>query len=209
MNKSNGGKQRKQRDTIIPMSNPRPELCGVPQKMTTETGQARGLQQSLDKCGFNVQRMKTRCSPVCAFENETCCMARLMSKQDDFLSQKCQLEEMLTERGHLCIFLPKFHCELNPIEMVGFYLFSCFWFSNLYSTGAGPNTGTERFTRKCLPMQRESRTNPLTRAQSTLSDGSLIDRGDLCQHIDGGSQGRRLNGPCANRDLTDGLDSRL
>ena len=121
MNKSNGGKQRKQRDTVIPMNNPRPEHRGMQQKMTTETGQAKGLQQTLEERGFNVEKMKTKCAPVCAFENERCCMARLMSKQDDFRSQKSQLEEMITERGHLCIFLPKFHCELNPIEMVRFY----------------------------------------------------------------------------------------
>src|SRR5712691_1998365 len=121
MNKSNGGKQRKQRDTIIPMNNPCPELRGVSQKMTTETSQAKGLQQTLEERGFNVKKMKTQCSPVCAFENETCCMARLLSKQDDFRLQKSQVEEVLTERGHLCIFLPKFHCKLNPIEMVCFY----------------------------------------------------------------------------------------
>lgn len=121
MNKSNGGKQRKQRDTIIPMNNPCPELRGVSQKMTTETGQAKGLQQTLEERGFNVKKMKMRCSLVCTFENETCCMARLLSKQDDFRLQKSQVEEVLTERGHLCIFLPKFHCELNPIEMVCFY----------------------------------------------------------------------------------------
>ena len=123
MNKSNGGKQRKQRDTVIPMNNPYSEFRGKPQKMTTETGDAKGLQQTLEERGFNVAKMKMKCSPVCAFENDTCCMARLLSKQDDFQLQKSQVEEMLTGRGHLCIFLPKFHCELNPIEMVCFYLF--------------------------------------------------------------------------------------
>jgi hypothetical protein len=121
MNKSNGGKQRKQRDTVIPMDNPHPELRGMPQRMTTEAGQAKGLQQMLEECGFNVEKMRTKCSLVCQFENKTCCMAQLLSRQDNFRSQKSQLEEMITEQGHLCIFLPKFHCELNPIEMVCFY----------------------------------------------------------------------------------------
>jgi len=38
MNKSNGGKQRKQKDTTIPMNNPDIECRGKPQKMSTEAG---------------------------------------------------------------------------------------------------------------------------------------------------------------------------
>ena len=119
MNKSNGGKQRKQKDTIIPMSNPTPDCRGKLQKMTTERGEAKGLQQTLEERGFDVQGMKAKCSPVCPIENNNCCMARLLSKQDDFRNQESLLEQKIKARGHLCIFLPKFHCELNPIEMVG------------------------------------------------------------------------------------------
>lgn len=43
MNKSNGGKQRKQKDTVIPMNNLHAQFRGKLQKMTTETGEARGL----------------------------------------------------------------------------------------------------------------------------------------------------------------------
>ncbi|KAF8573615.1 hypothetical protein K439DRAFT_1649960 [Ramaria rubella] len=34
----------------------------------------------------------------------------------DFSSQKSQLEEYITSRGHICDFYPKYHCELNFIE---------------------------------------------------------------------------------------------
>lgn len=44
-------------------------------------------------------------------------MARLLSKQDDFVNQVSMLETLIETAGHECIFLPKFHCELNPIEM--------------------------------------------------------------------------------------------
>ncbi|KZT68737.1 hypothetical protein DAEQUDRAFT_745617 [Daedalea quercina L-15889] len=117
MNKSNGGKQRKQKDTIIPMNNPVAEPRGKVQKMTTENGEAKGLKQTLEEQGFNVAGMKAKCSPVCPFENDNCCMARLLSKQDDFHYQESLLEHKIKARSHLCIFLPKFHCELNPIEM--------------------------------------------------------------------------------------------
>ena len=54
MNKSNGGKQRKQRDTVIPQSNPDPQFRGQVQKMTTVTGEAKGLQTVLEEHGFQV-----------------------------------------------------------------------------------------------------------------------------------------------------------
>ena len=27
-----------------------------------------------------------------------------------------KLEEVVHSRGHICLFFPKYHCELNPIE---------------------------------------------------------------------------------------------
>ena len=102
---------------MIPINNPYAKFCGKPQKMTTETGEAKGLQQTLEERGFDVHGMRVKCSPVCPFENNDCCMAHLLSKQDDFHLQESLLELKIKSKGHLCIFLPKFHCELNPIEM--------------------------------------------------------------------------------------------
>ena len=45
-------------------------------------------------------------------------MAQLLSQQGDLSNQGSMLESFIKEKGHLCLFLPKFHCELNPIEMV-------------------------------------------------------------------------------------------
>ncbi|KAF8588139.1 hypothetical protein K439DRAFT_1658713 [Ramaria rubella] len=118
MNKSNGGKQRRQKDTIIPDLNPTPEYHGILQRMTTDSGQQKGLEQTLKERGFNVSGLKAKCSPVCPFESQRCCMARLLSQQDDFINQISMLKTIIKEAGHECIFLPKFHCELNPIEMV-------------------------------------------------------------------------------------------
>ena len=33
-----------------------------------------------------------------------------------FKSEKNKLDKFLCDRGHCCHFLPKYHCELNPIE---------------------------------------------------------------------------------------------
>jgi len=139
MNKSNGGKQRWQKDTIIPETNPDPRFRRQLQKMKTDDGKQKGLQQTLEECGFDVTGMKAKCSPVCPFENERCCMARLLSKQDDFVNQVSMLKTLIKEAGHECIFLPKFHCELNPDEMVvSLAIYLCMIHSDsVYSTGGG------------------------------------------------------------------------
>ena len=118
MNKSDGGKQRVQRDMIIPQSNPIVEHRGKVQKMTLADGTQKGLERVLTERGFDVHGMRAKCSPVCPMENTNCCMARLLSKQEDFMNQVSMLETLIQKSGHECIFLPKFHCELNPIEMV-------------------------------------------------------------------------------------------
>jgi hypothetical protein len=84
MNKSNGGKQREQKDIVIFMNNSYIKFCGKLQKMTTETDKANGLQQMLEECSFNVCGKHMKCSLVCPFKNNNCCMAYILSKQDNF-----------------------------------------------------------------------------------------------------------------------------
>jgi hypothetical protein len=136
MNESDGGKQRKQRDTVIPMTNPDPCFHGIPQKMTTASGEAKGLKAVLEERGFDIKGLKAKCSPVCPFESQKCCLAWLLSQQDDFVNQESMLETMIKDADHRCIFLPKFHCELNPIEMVRFrkLLLSYFEWHHTYIT---------------------------------------------------------------------------
>ena len=126
MNKGNGGKQQRQRDTIIPMNNPAIEKRGMIQWMAMENGEAKGLEQTLWEHGFNTVGLHAKCSPVCPWENDSCCMACLLSKQGDFVNQISMLKTMIKEAGHECIFLPKFHCELNPIEMVLHFWYLCY-----------------------------------------------------------------------------------
>ena len=40
---------------------------------------------------------------------EFCCLDYLLSQQPDFLAQENQISEYIDSRGHLCIFLPKYH----------------------------------------------------------------------------------------------------
>ena len=44
-----------------------------------------------------------------------CCATRVLECEPDFLAQKSLLAEVIEEAGHLVLFLPKFHLELNRL----------------------------------------------------------------------------------------------
>jgi hypothetical protein len=47
-----------------------------------------------------------------------CCARAMLAAQEDFREQKGRLEEELAAANQLCIFYPKFHCEMNFIEIL-------------------------------------------------------------------------------------------
>ncbi|EHS62464.1 uncharacterized protein PGTG_20589 [Puccinia graminis f. sp. tritici CRL 75-36-700-3] len=51
-----------------------------------------------------------------------CCWSQIMTSQSDFLAERSLLQTMIEDAGHICLFLPKFHCELNPIELLWAYV---------------------------------------------------------------------------------------
>lgn len=50
-------------------------------------------------------------------DDPTCCASKILSLQSDFMNEKPLLQMVIEDTGHICLFLPKFHCELNPIEL--------------------------------------------------------------------------------------------
>jgi len=54
--------------------------------------------------------------------NIYCCARRLLSEQKDFKEQKEWIQEIIDQHDHKVIFFPKFHCELNFIELIWGYL---------------------------------------------------------------------------------------
>jgi hypothetical protein len=64
-------------------------------------------------------KRQPRCPDTPKYPSEApiCCLARILQNHKDFREQKSLLEQSIKDRGHVCVFLPKFHCELNPIEM--------------------------------------------------------------------------------------------
>ena len=45
-------------------------------------------------------------------------MRVVLANHEDFRTEKTLVEHYLHEKGFKAVFLPKFHCELNPIERV-------------------------------------------------------------------------------------------
>ena len=60
-------------------------------------------------------------------------MIDVLSKCEDFLAEKPSLQKLIEQHGHHFLLLPKFHCELNPIER-------CWAFSKKYIRERSINT---------------------------------------------------------------------
>ena len=56
--------------------------------------------------------LQGECEKKC--KSNSCCNKRIL--QPDVTEQNSLVQEMFKAAGHLSRFLPKFHCELNPIE---------------------------------------------------------------------------------------------
>lgn len=46
----------------------------------------------------------------------SCCAHHILENQPDFKGQHSLVQETIEVAGHLCLFLHKYHCELNFIE---------------------------------------------------------------------------------------------
>jgi transposase len=53
---------------------------------------------------------------MCKHDATLCCAKQILELQPDFKEQRSLVWEVIEAAEHLCIFLPKFHCELNFIE---------------------------------------------------------------------------------------------
>ena len=61
-------------------------------------------------------KLRGKCAKACKSDNDACCNKHILERQPDFAEQKSLVQETIEAAGHLCLFLPKFHCELNFIE---------------------------------------------------------------------------------------------
>ena len=81
-------------------------------------GDFKGMALILEERGFQgVQKLRAECPGFkCPPDVEHCCCRRLLYEQPDFKDVETLVETHCRARGFEVVFLPKFHCELNPIE---------------------------------------------------------------------------------------------
>jgi hypothetical protein len=114
MNVNPGGKQARMHDgwfireglkIIQPMI--------FPANHPTNPNMAKGIKAVLMEHGLYKDHLRGKCKKC---TSDSCCGKRILELQPDFQQQKSLVQEVIEEAGHLCILLPKFHCELNFIE---------------------------------------------------------------------------------------------
>ena len=83
-------------------------------------GVFKGMAVILQEQGYTwAKDLKAECPKFkCPPDAKWCCCRRILYTDPDFVDVKSLLEEQCAKRGFQVIFLPKFHCELNPLEMV-------------------------------------------------------------------------------------------
>ena len=116
MNVNPGGKQGILRDgwyihdgqrVVQPMVFP-------PDRRSETPSIAKGIKAVMKERGIWQEKLRGKCSKK--HTSDSCCNARILEMQPDFMEQKSSVQEVIEAAGHLCIVLLKFHCELNFIE---------------------------------------------------------------------------------------------
>ena len=117
MNVNPGGKQAKMRDGWFMKDGKKvSQAMKFPQDHPDYPNEPKGLKVVLSERGLYQSRLRGKCQSRCEPGATDCCNKRILECQPDFQAQRSLVQETIENAGHLCIFLPKFHCELNFIE---------------------------------------------------------------------------------------------
>ncbi|KAJ1299988.1 hypothetical protein OPQ81_003836 [Rhizoctonia solani] len=89
-----------------------------PNDHPTHPGWFKGMAEVLRERGLeHIAEKPAQCRDFKCEEGRTdCCCRRALFCQPDFESRDSTLEEAAQKLGTQVVFLPKYHCELNPIE---------------------------------------------------------------------------------------------
>ena len=117
MNLRPGGKQARMRDGWFLRDNQKVTQPMIfPKNHPEFPDEPKGMKQVLLERGLWVDKLTMKCRQKCTVGSTGCCAKRILELQPDFKEQRSLVQEVIEEAGHLSIFLPKFHCELNFIE---------------------------------------------------------------------------------------------
>jgi hypothetical protein len=95
----------------------RPQSFYFPIDHPTMPGWFKGMSKILVERGLgDIAKRRAECPQKCDDKVTNCCCRRALSCQPDFEARDSIIENLARELGSKVIFLPKFHCELNPIE---------------------------------------------------------------------------------------------
>jgi hypothetical protein len=95
------------------------EMCFPPTHPPLLYGEPKGLKIVLEERGLWQPGLRLECKDKKnnpGKDGKACCARNVMASQPNFKAQHCLLEELLVKRGHLSIFYPTFHRELNYIN---------------------------------------------------------------------------------------------
>jgi hypothetical protein len=65
-------------------------------------------------------KCKVKCFNPIAYlisDKPSCYLARILLTHKDFFEKKSTITMLIKDKGHKCIFIPKFYYKLNAIEM--------------------------------------------------------------------------------------------
>jgi hypothetical protein len=117
MNVNPGGKQARMHDSwFIRDGQKITQSMIYPPDHPEYPNEPKGIKAVLNERGLYQTKLRGKCPRKCEAGVTNCCNKHILELQPDFQQQKSLVQEVIEAAGHLCIFLPKFHCELNFIE---------------------------------------------------------------------------------------------
>ncbi|KAJ3739326.1 hypothetical protein DFH05DRAFT_1427691, partial [Lentinula detonsa] len=82
-----------------------------------QAGWFKGIKNILHERDISTEGKKLECKSFkCLPDATDCCMRRILFNEPDFANVESILQSQCRDMGVQVVFLPKFHCELNPIE---------------------------------------------------------------------------------------------
>jgi hypothetical protein len=88
-----------------------------PSNHPTMPGWFKGMAQILVERNLgHIASRRAQCAKPCDPKSTDCCCRRALACEPDFETRDTMIEELARDLGSKVIILPKYHCEMNPIE---------------------------------------------------------------------------------------------